>query len=322
MDAKKQVAALPGLHHVTAIAGDPQRNVDFYGGLLGLRLIKVTVNFDDPGTYHLYYGDGIGSPGSIMTFFPWPHAPRARTGSGAVAVTAFSIPREAMDYWMSRLREAKVNADEPFERDGEAVIALVDPDGLKVELVGAPDMREVWAEGPVPAELAVRGLHNVTLWEIDPAKTADLLTGTLGFRRHSETGDRVRFAADSGAPGQFVDVLATPGERRAGMGAGVVHHVAWRTPDDPSQLRFQQELMRLNYHVSPVMDRQYFHSIYFREPGGVLFEIATDAPGFAVDETAAQLGTMLSLPPWMESKRDQIRGSLPALKTPQGVNLP
>ncbi len=308
-----------GIHHITAIAGDPQTNLDFYAGLLGLRLVKLTVNFDDPGTYNLYYGDGAGHPGTILTFFPWPSAPRGRHGTGQVTETAFAIAEDAAEYWTARLAERGVAFTGPVDRFGEKVISFSDPDGMKVELVATrlapPDT--VWEAGPVPAPFAVCGFHSATLREADHRATAGLLTDTLGFRLTAQEGDRFRYAAESGDPAAIVDVVRAPGERFGRVLVGTVHHIAWRTPDDRQQGEWLSELTRRGYGVSPVMDRKYFHSIYFREPGNILFEIATDSPGFAVDEPAAELGSRLVLPAWLEPERAKLEAVLPPLRLPE-----
>ena len=306
-----------GIHHVTAIGGEPQRNVDFYVGLLGLRMVKKTVNFDDPETYHLYYGDGAGTPGSIMTFFPWAGAPQGRIGAGQLTVTSFSIPAGSLGYWTERLIEHGVRFEKPSGRFGETVLTFADPDGLRLEIVAsADDGREPWQDGPLPAELAVRGFHHVTLSEQDPSRTAKLMTETLGFRRVEEDGGRYRFEAGDGGPGNTVDVVDRSGDPRGRMGVGTVHHVAFRVPDEEGQLELREEIAALGYNVTPVLDRNYFRSIYFREPGGVLFEIATDPPGFAVDEESEHLGENLKLPPWLESRRDQLEEPLPPVRVP------
>ena len=306
-----------GIHHVTAIAGEPQTNVAFYVGLLGLRLVKKTVNFDDPGTYHLYYGDGAGTPGSIMTYFPWPGAQRGRIGAGQLTVTSFSVPAPSLGYWTERLVEAGVRFEKPEDRFGETVLRFPDPDGLRLELVAAADEgREGWADGPVPAEQAVRGFHHITLVVADPSRTAGLLTDTLGFRQTGEAEGRTRYEAGEGGPGSIVDVADGTGFPRGTMGVGTVHHVAFRVPDEEAQLALREEVGALGYNVTPVLDRNYFRSIYFREPGGVLFEIATDPPGFAVDEEPDHLGETLKLPPWLEPQRDRIEGTLHPLHVP------
>jgi glyoxalase family protein len=306
-----------GIHHVTAIAGDPQANVDFYVGMLGLRLVKKTVNFDDPGTYHLYYGDGEGTPGSIMTFFPWPGAPRGRIGAGQLTVTSFSVPAPSLGYWTERLVEAGVRFEKPEDRFGETVLRIADPDDLRLELVAAAeDGREGWVDGPVPTENAVRGFHHVTLAVADPSRTARLMTDTLGFRQTGEAEGRTRYEAGEGGPGNTVDVADGTGFPRGMMGVGTVHHVAFRAPDEETQLALREEVGALGYDVTPVLDRNYFRSIYFREPGGVLFEIATDPPGFAVDEEPEHLGETLKLPPWLEPQRGRLEETLPSLRIP------
>jgi glyoxalase family protein len=303
---------IAGLHHVTAIARDPQANADFYAGVLGLRLVKKTVNFDDPGTYHLYYGDELGHPGTILTFFPWPQARLGSRGAGQATVTAFSVPTGSLGFWTERLKSLGVDFDGPEERFDEEVLTVRDPDGLLLELVArAGDERAPWAGGPVPEAFAVRGFYNVTLAEWNPAVTADLLTRTMGFRQVGEAGDRIRFATGTGGAGTLVDLLATPSASRGVISAGTVHHVAFRAASDTEQLAWQGKLAERGLHVTPVQDRQYFHSIYFREPGGVLFEIATDPPGFTLDEPVASLGSDLKLPPWLESSRARIEEALP-----------
>ena len=308
---------LPGIHHITAIAGDPQQNIDFYVGLLGLRLVKQTVNFDDPASYHLYYGDDLGRPGTIMTFFAWPGAPRGRVGAGQVGVTAFSIPATALDYWRERLASHGIAVEEAPARFGDRVLTFADPDAMPLELIAtATDGRTGWASGPVPSEPAIRGFHAPTLYVRDAAPSERLLTEVMGFRRLATEGGRVRFAAGAGAPGDLVDLVTRPGGPSAWQAAGTVHHIAWRTPDDAQQLAWQTELARRGIGVTEVRDRQYFHSIYYREPGGILYEIATDQPGFAIDEEPAELGTHLKLPPWLESRRPQIASALPPIHLP------
>src|SRR5437660_529247 len=309
--------ALPGIHHVTAISADVQANVDFYAGLLGLRLVKTTVNFDDPGSYHLYYGDELGRPGSAMTFFVWPGAPRGRQGTGQVTATAFSVPAASLDFWAARLEAADVAAEPRQRRRGDEVLPFRDPDGMRLELVAAPepDSREPWARGPVPAEHAIRGFHSVTLTLAGYEETERLLTGTLGFEPAVSERDRSRFRA-RGEAGRVVDLLSMPDAPSSLTAAGTVHHVAWRTPDDAQQLAWREAVAKAGHDVTPVLDRQYFHSIYFREPGGVLFEIATDTPGFTVDEPADRLGTGLRLPPRLEAVRRELEARLPAFRVP------
>ena len=309
---------LPGIHHVTAITADAQRNLDFYCGVLGLRLVKLTVNFDDPGSYHLYYGDDLGRPGTVMTFFAWPGAERGRIGPPQVMATAFAAPAGAREYWAGRLAEHGV-AVQMIERLGEEAVSFADPDGLKLEIVVTADAsgRTAPAGGPTPAEHAIRGFHGVTLAEEGYEKTARLLAEVMGFRATGAEGNRFRYRAAGGEGlASTVDLLCVPDARRGSMGAGVVHHVAFRTPDDEQQTMWRQRVAALGYNVSPVMDRSYFHSIYYREPGGVLFEIATDSPGFTADEKADELGTRLMLPAWMEPHRPEIERILPPVRLP------
>ena len=310
-----------GIHHVTAISGEPQRNVDFYAGIMGLRLVKKTVNFDDPETYHLYYGDGAGNPGTITTFFPWAHAPGGRIGAGQLVVTSFSIPATSLGYWTERLVENGVRFEKPRDRFGDTVLTFDDPDRLRIELVAAEDARAGWTGGLIPAEHTVRGFHHVALAVETTEITVRLMTDTLGFRQVDETEGRIRLAAGEGGPGNLVDVVNAAGFPRGSMGVGTVHHVAFRVPDEETQLALREEISALGYNVTPVLDRNYFRSIYFREQGGVLFEIATDPPGFAVDEREEELGTHLKLPPWLETRRDRLEEVLLPLRVPTGESV-
>lgn len=307
-----------GIHHVTAIAGNPQENVDFYVKILGLRLVKKTVNFDDPHTYHFYYGNETGNPGTILTFFPFTaHGLKGRRGTGQLTVTSFSIPENAMGYWTERLKQYNVNFKSPFARFHEEVLAFHDPDGLELELVStAKDARPAWERGPIPEEFAVRGFYHVTLSVEAHERTADLMTATLGFRQVGESRNRFRYEVGNGVPGTLVDILCQPDNLPGRTGVGVVHHVAWRISNDESQLNLRKELVRLGYNVTPVMDRNYFHSIYFREPGHILFEVATDPPGFAIDEDLDKLGANLMLPIWLEQNRSEIEQVLPPINVP------
>jgi glyoxalase family protein len=310
------MAALPGIHHVTAITSDAQRNVDFYVGMLGLRLVKKTVNFDDPGSYHLYYGDQLGRPGSVMTFFVWPGAARGRQGPGQVTATTFSVPAGSLAWWRERLGSAGVAVAGPARRLDDEVLAFSDRDGMRLELVapGTPDPREPWAGGTVPLAYAVRGFHSVTLSLVAAEPAARLLAGTLGLHAAAVEAGRARY--ETGRAGGVADLVSEPGAPDAIAAAGTVHHVAWRTPDDRSQLAWREKLVRAGYDVTPVLDRQYFRSIYFRVPGGVLFEIATDVPGFTVDEPAERLGSGLRLPGRLEPLRAELELRLPAFQTP------
>ncbi len=304
-----------GLHHVTAIADDPQANVDFWTRVLGLRLVKQTVNFDAPDTYHLYYGDEAGRPSSLLTFFPWKGVPRGRQGVGMTTATAFSVPEHSLGWWRERLVGHGVDADAPRSRDGEDVLTFRDPDGMVIDLVAAPgDTRSGWdGVASIPSEHAVRGLHAVTLSERLLEPSAQMLTDLLGMELGGEDGDRARFTMAGGPPGALVDLAGGTGMRGLQAG-GTVHHVAFRAPDLETMTRWQQELLDAGVGVTDIRDRQYFKSIYFREPGGVLFEIATDEPGFATDEPLLELGRSLRLPPWLEPSRAQIAAALPPLQ--------
>ncbi|QVQ52131.1 ring-cleaving dioxygenase [Spiractinospora alimapuensis] len=308
-----------GIHHVTAVASDPQANADFYLSALGMRMVKRTVNFDSPDTYHFYYGDSAGHPGTIMTFFPWPGAPKGRHGAGQATTTAFSVPEGSIGWWETHLAKRGVETTRPAERMEEDVLALRDPDGLFIELVASPDHHDTdpWDGGGVPAEHAVRGIRSVTLTEHDLDRTARMLGDHLNFRLHAEEGNRYRFrtAAAGTAVGTVVDVVADPRAPRGLVAAGTVHHVAYRAPDADAQVAWRTELANLGIGVTEVRDRQYFQSIYFREPGGVLLEIATDGPGFDYDEPLLELGRALRLPPWLEPQRSDIERALPSIKT-------
>lgn len=310
-----------GIHHVTAIAGDPQRNLDFYAGVLGLRLVKRTVNFDDPGTYHFYFGDERGAPGSIITFFPWPHARRGRAGARQVGVTRLAIAPESIGWWLHRFVSAGVSHDAPSKRGDEQLITFRDPDGLLLELVAHPQSssRGAWGGAGIPAEHAIHGVHSVQLWVGALAPTAEVLE-TLGFRHAGDLDGVSRFAAGDGGPGALVDVRAVGGFPDGVGGAGTVHHVAFRAADDATELTMRATVESNGLRPTVVMDRSYFRSVYFREPGGVLFEIATDGPGFATDETPASLGTALRLPPQYEPRRAVIEASLPPVHVPTGLS--
>jgi glyoxalase family protein len=306
---------IPGIHHITAIAGDAQRNLDFYTGLLGLQLVKRTVNFDDPGTYHLYFGDDVGRPGTILTFFPWPGATRGRLGTGEVSATSFAIPSGSLGFWSDRLRDAGV-ATRRDTRFGDTVLGFEDGDGTRLELIESPTIRRgATTSTGVAAEHAIGGFHSATLQLRSRQRTEQLLTASLGLTPAGEEQGRRRFRAAGTGAGAIVDTLESRDTGRGELGAGSVHHIAWRTRDESTQADWLERLPRLGLRVTPVQDRQYFHSIYFREPGGVLFEIATDPPGFAIDEPSDRLGESLRLPPWLEPLRARIERALPALET-------
>lgn len=323
--AQPAMTGVGGIHHVTAIASDPQRNLDFYAGTLGLRLVKRTVNFDDPGTYHFYFGDEVGTPGSILTFFPWPGSHKGRPGPGQVAVVSFAIVPGSVGFWIERLVGHGIRYEGPMKREaggpaGERVISFRDPDGLLLELVAsaAAESRPAWANAPgIGGEHAIHGFHSVTLWVERGEATDKVLVDTLGFRTVSEHGPTRRFAAGDGGPGTLVDVRTTGGFVQGVSGAGTVHHVAWRVPDDAAQLVMRDRVENAGLNPTPVIDRHYFHSVYFREPGGVLYELATIPPGFAIDEPVRQLGERLMLPPQYEPDRAQIEAALPAIHLPR-----
>jgi catechol 2,3-dioxygenase-like lactoylglutathione lyase family enzyme len=310
---------IPGLHHVTAIAGDPQRNLDFYVGLLGLRCVKRTVNFDDPGTYHFYFGDHHGTPGTILTFFAWPGARRGIRGTGQVERIAFAISTDSLGYWVERLKRHEATTEETSTPFGEEEIRLLDPDGLLIELIAVVSRANVepWPHSPVPAEHAIRGIHRISMALDGYEKTARLLTETFGYRLTDTSKNRFRFTSvDNFAPGRIIDVVCLPDTSMGRVAAGSVHHIAFRAKDEIEQLQWREHLVNLGYNVTPVMDRVYFQSIYFREPGGVLFEIATESPGFTLDEKLEELGTRLRLPPWLESVRSQIEEILLPIQLP------
>ncbi|ONI90390.1 ring-cleaving dioxygenase [Actinosynnema sp. ALI-1.44] len=311
-----------GLHHVTAIAGNPQRNVDFYARTLGLRLVKTTVNFDQPSVYHLYYGDDAGRPGTIMTFFPWNDVAAGRHGTGQATTTAFSVPANSIGWWQDHLAEVEVRTSRITTRDDEDTLTFTDPDGLTIALVAhkQADPRNPWDTPLIPGEHAIRGLHSVTLSVSQEDATAEMLTDGLGLTFLHQDDNRLRFAAGDGGPGALVDVLVTPDAPSGLVAGGTVHHVAWRVPDDATQQAWREELVGKGVQVTEILDRQYFHSIYFREPGGTLLEVATDDIGFTADEPLLELGRALKLPPWLEPDRDQIAAGLAKLDLPDENN--
>jgi glyoxalase family protein len=305
-----------GIHHVTAIAGKANGNLDFYTRVLDLRLVKKTVNFDDPGTYHFYYGDEGGSPGTILTFFPWERAAAGRGGVGLTQTTAFRIPARSIAFWTHRLVEMGVKHEAPIKLFGETVLAFSDPDGMRLALVGVAgaDSEAAWSSGHVPAEHAIRGFHSVTLLLEEAGPTGAILTDVLGFKDAGRDGTHVRFKAD-GIAGGIIDIHEAKGFLPGAMGRGSVHHVAFRASGDAEQTEMAHKLVE-NHSLYPTeqKDRNYFRSIYFREPGGILFEIATDQPGFTVDEPLATLGTALKLPAFLEPRRKDLETILPKLE--------
>ena len=305
-----------GIHHVTSIASSARRNLDFYTRALGLRLVKKTVNFDDPGSYHFYYGDAAGHPGTILTFFPWEGAQPGRLGIGEAQETVFSIPESSIGYWTQRLIEKGVAHDRPASRFGETALAFKDADGTRLALTGVKGLeaKPAWSAGGVPAEHAIRGFHSVSLMLAETGPTAAILTDVFGFVARGAEGSTQRYQAPGAEFGGIVD-LRTAGEfLPARQGAGSVHHVAFRAADDAAQASMAQKLVQ-DHHLRPTeqKDRNYFRSVYFREPGRVLFEIATDPPGFAIDEAPDSLGAALKLPPFLEGRRTAIEAALPKL---------
>ena len=308
---------LPGLHHVTAVTGDAQKNIDFYGGALGLRLVKITVNFDDPCSYHLYYGDEAGRPGTLVTFFVWNGCPRGHAHAPQITRVGLALPAAALSYWQDRLQALDVPFESAHSPFGQAVLRCQDPDGLKLDLVAVDDPGGQPPQGgPVPADSALRGLYNVTIAELQTEATADLLSHVMRWQPAGQAGALTRYRAPDGPLAAQLDLELTPNAEPARMGAGSVHHVAFRVADAEQQTACRAALSAEGLHVSPAMDRCYFRSIYFHEPGGVLFEIATDGPGFTADEAADALGRRLQLPPWMESDRHALEHALPPLELP------
>lgn len=304
--------AIKGLHHVTAVARDPQRNLDFYRNVLGQRFIKRTVNFDVPDTYHFYFADETGTPGSVLTFFAWPNTRRGVRGNGETHAVAYNVPGGALGFWQERLVRNGVKPREVGKRFGQDFLQFEDPDGLRVELVenaSLPAIRH-WEAGPIPPAYALRGFHSVTLWLDQFQPTAGLLMRHMGYIAAGTEGDRYRFLGDTTAPGHIVDIVQRPGRAEAGFGSGSIHHIAFRVPHDAEQAEYQESIRAAGFRVTEVMDRNYFHSIYFREQGGVLFELATDTPGFAVDEPLETLGETLKLPEWHEPNRAAIEQGL------------
>jgi len=306
---------IKGLHHVTAVARDPQRNVDFYRNVLGQRLVKKTVNFDDPGTYHFYFADEVGTPGSVLTFFPWVNVKRGARGNGETAAVAYNVPVGSLGFWTEHLRRTGVSLEPNEKRFGADVLPFDDPDGMRLELVeaGASPAIRHWEQGAVPQAYAMSGFHSVTLWLDEVEPTAVLLVDHMGYSFTGQEGNRYRFTGGKGELACTLDILHRPGQPEAEFGGGSVHHIAFRVADDATQLGYRSALLQAGYGVTPVRDRSYFHSIYYREPGGVLFEIATNSPGFVTDEPVEALGETLKLPAWLEPNRLEIEGILAPL---------
>ncbi|HSA79412.1 MAG TPA: ring-cleaving dioxygenase [Geminicoccaceae bacterium] len=307
--------AIEGLHHITAISGPPQRNLDFYAKVLGLRFVKRTVNFDDPSVYHLYYGDAAGTPGTVLTFFPWERLGRGRPGIGEASLTQFAVPPGSLPFWRTRLEANGALISGPAEHFGEGRLLGEDPDGLNFALVvpADADERAPWTTEGIDREVAIRGFHGVTLTLADPAPTAALLEDLLGYEALGQEAGTQRFAAPHAPHARIVDIVVLPDGQRALQGRGSVHHIAFAVADRATQLAVRERLVAAGYGVTPVIDRNYFYSIYFRSPGGVLFEIATAEPGFAVDEPVAELGQRLKLPAQHEHLRAELERTLPPL---------
>jgi glyoxalase family protein len=302
-----------GIHHITAIAGDVKRNFEFYSKILGLRFIKKTVNFDDPGTYHFYFGDEVGSAGTILTFFPWGQGiQQGRKGSGMATEIGYSVPVGSIDFWMKRFEHYNVIYNKPAEKFGEKYLTFLDPDGLKLELIESktPDTRKAWETNEINSNVGLKGFHNITLTLNNTKATATILTEVFGYKLIEQEVNRFRFATAVVESAAIVDLVELPDEKRGHVANGSVHHVAFRVKNDESLMHFHEIISKKGLGITEQIDRQYFHSLYFREPGGVLFEIATDNPGFTVDETLENLGKELKLPSQHESKRKEIEAHL------------
>tara|TARA_R110002050_G_scaffold67407_2_gene145889 strand:+ start:20363 stop:21295 length:933 start_codon:yes stop_codon:yes gene_type:complete len=302
---------IQGLHHITAIAGDAKRNFKFYTEVIGLRFIKKTVNFDDPKTYHFYFGDKKGSAGTILTFFPWGVGiPQGRRGSGMATEIGYSVPKGSLDFWIQRFEEYNVIYNKPAEKFGEKYLTFLDPDGLKFELVETDDTRKPWVTTEVSVENAIRGFHNITLTLTDIKGTANVLTSIFGYKLITQESNRYRYVVDSVENASIVDLVEIPTEKKGHVANGTIHHVAFRVKDDETLMLFREKVEAAGLNITPKIDRNYFHSLYFREPGGVLFEIATENPGFMVDEPIEELGKNLKLPAQYESRRSELENHL------------
>ena len=306
---------IKGLHHITAIAGNAKRNVKFYTDTLGLHLVKKTVNFDDPNTYHLYYGDKTGAPGTILTFFPWEGITAGRRGARQATEIGYSIPEGSLDFWLKRMDDHNIIHNKVAEKFGEQYLTVLDPDGLKLELTVAKnaDNRLPWETTAIKADNAIKGFHNVTITTNKIEPTAKILTEVLGYKLLEQHVNRYRFVTDTVENANIVDLVEVAGEIAGHVAGGSVHHVAFRVIDEKTLMEYREKIAALGLHITDKIDRNYFYSLYFREPGGVLFEIATDNPGFAVDEPVDELGTHLMLPPQYESRRADIEQQLPQL---------
>jgi len=305
-----------GLHHITAIAGNAQENLNFYTQVLGLRLVKKTVNFDDPGTYHFYYGNEEGAPGTILTFFPWQGIPKGRTGAGMATEIAYSVPEKSLEFWKERLNRYQVETGEIVERFGEQYLPFTDPDGLNLSLIvpKAADSRKGYTTPAIVQDVATKGFYNTTLTLNRLEPTAKILTDIFGYQQTGQEGNRYRFVTNAVNEANIIDILLDESAKPGYNAGGTNHHIAFRVKDDQVQMNFREKILSAGHQITPKIDRDYFYSLYFREPGGVLFEIATDNPGFTVDEPLAELGTALKLPKQYEPSRNEIEKILPVLK--------
>ncbi len=311
-----------GIHHVTVIAGEAQENLDFYVKVMGMRLVKKSVNQDAPDTYHLFYADGVGTPGTDLTFFPWPSMPPARLGIGLTVEVPFAVPRGALDYWQKRFLQSKVAFGNIETRFGEKVLPFKDPHGLQLALVETEDERQFvpWNESAVPPEHQLLGMHAVRLWERDLKPTETLLTQVMGFELLGGEDGWQRYGVEGGASGKIIEIKELSQERRGQWGTGGVHHVAWRMKDSVEEMALRDAIAHAGLWPTEQIDRFWFKSVYFKEPGGALFELATDGPGFDRDEKMEHLGEQLILPPWLESQRPSIEAALPRLEMPHREN--
>jgi glyoxalase family protein len=304
-----------GIHHITAIAGNAQRNHDFYTRVLGLRLVKKTVNFDDPGTYHFYFGDEVGTPGTILTFFPWDRVKNGKVGTGMASEVAYTVPRGSFEFWKKRFLENNVIFENETSRFGEAVMGFEDPDGLKLSLIYSDDDRKGWETKDVKRDVALKGFHSTSLMLANVTETANVLTQVLDYKFVEKEGNRHRYQSETVTSAAIVDLIEAPGESPAINAGGTIHHIAFRVKDEDTLMKYREKVIKHGLHITPKVDRNYFFSLYFREPGGVLFEIATDNPGFAVDESVTELGKNLKLPAQYEATRSQIEKVLPSIQT-------
>lgn len=311
---------IKGIHHITAMCSDVQSNVDFYAGILGLRLAKVTVNQDDIATYHLFFGDGEGTPGSAITFFPWPNAPRGKVGRGQVIRVAYSVPMGSLGFWGDRLADFAIKADTPTEKFGSSVLTATDPDGFVVDLVECDDPRPARPWHNIPADKAVKGFHSATLAPLRYENAKAYLQEVMGYSLQQKDGQLERFTIGEGEPHQMIDLFNDDRLEHGQGGTGTIHHIAFRVPDDATELAMREKVLGYGLGITQVIDRFWFKSLYHREPGGILYEIATDGPGFQLEKDVE--ASALILPPWLEAKRQEIVSGLAQFTTPQGASFP